>query len=93
MFSVYLFEVDRAFGGHEEGGWWFDVGQPVTHKANRTFSNRGAAISYYRSLADLETQLNDGLADLDSVCCSGVYRFIVSKGAPKAFPETRPYYC
>ena len=93
MFSVYLFEVDRAFGGHEEGGWWFDVGQPVTHKANRTFSNRGAAISYYRTLADLETQLNDGLAPIDSVLCSGIYRFIVSKGAPKAFPESRPYYC
>ena len=93
MYSVYLFETDRAFGGHEEGGWWYDCGQPVEHPKNRTFSNRGAAISYYRSLAGLEEQLNDGLAPIDSVLCSGVYRFIVSKGAPKAFPESRPFYC
>jgi hypothetical protein len=93
MFSVYLFEVDRAYGGAEEGGWWFDVGQPVTHSANRTFSDRGTALSYYRSLAGLEEEINEGLAPLESVLCSGVYRFIVSKGAPQAFPEIRPHYC
>jgi hypothetical protein len=24
MFYVSMYEVDRCFGGHEEGGWWYD---------------------------------------------------------------------
>ena len=93
MYTVHLFECDRAFGGHEEGGWWFDYGQPVEHEANRSFPNRAAAVAYYDSLTKLEDDLNSGLADINSVLCSGVYRFIVSKGAALPFPAVRPTYC
>ena len=27
MLFVAVYEIDRAFGGSEEGGWWFDTGQ------------------------------------------------------------------
>ena len=26
---VNVYEVSREYGGPEEGGWWFDTGQPV----------------------------------------------------------------
>src|SRR4051794_29723324 len=26
---VNVYEVDRAYGGAEEGGWWFDTGQAI----------------------------------------------------------------
>lgn len=26
---VNIYEVGRARGGHEEGGWWFDTGTPI----------------------------------------------------------------
>jgi len=29
MKYVAVFEVDRAFGGREEGGWWYDRGEKV----------------------------------------------------------------
>ena len=31
MFAVNLYLVDRAYGGSEEGGWYFDCGEPVQH--------------------------------------------------------------
>lgn len=27
---VNIYEVDRAYGGSEEGGWWYDTGSPCT---------------------------------------------------------------
>lgn len=27
---VNIYEVGRAFGGREEGGWWFDTGSPIS---------------------------------------------------------------
>lgn len=27
MFYVNVYELDRSFGGDEEGGWWFDSGE------------------------------------------------------------------
>lgn len=29
MLYVNVYEVGRAYGGPEEGGWWFDTGSPV----------------------------------------------------------------
>ena len=26
---VNAYEVEQRFGGHEEGGWFFDVGTPI----------------------------------------------------------------
>ena len=29
--TIYIntYETNRAYGGPEEGGWWFDIGDPV----------------------------------------------------------------
>lgn len=31
-FVVAVYETDRLFGGHEEGGWWFTVGRLVRYE-------------------------------------------------------------
>lgn len=93
MFSVHLFKLDRAFGGHEEGGWWFDYGLPEDHPLNRTFSTEAEAIAYRDSISGEADLMNEGLPSLSSVCCQGVYSFLINKGEAKAFPESRPYYC
>jgi len=28
MLYVNAYRVSRAYGGPEEGGWWYDVGEP-----------------------------------------------------------------
>ena len=28
-YIIALYEIDRAYGGGEEGGWWFDTGELV----------------------------------------------------------------
>lgn len=31
LYTVTVFKVDRAYGGPEEGGWWYDCGYPAYH--------------------------------------------------------------
>jgi hypothetical protein len=101
-FVVSLVVRDRAFGGHEEGGWWFDCGEPVDHSFNRGFHSRSDARKYLAYLeedgeiGEVLDELNEGRAELSSVTCEGVYDFMVleadDEGRAKPFPETRPHY-
>lgn len=93
MFSVHLFVLDRAFGGREEGGWWYDVGYPEEHPLNRTFRTKAEAIAYRDSIAGEADRMNEGLPSIESVCCEGVYSFLINRGKAKPFPAVRPHYC
>ena len=96
-YFVHLFLLDRAFGGHEEGGWYYDCGEPVDCDYNRAFATREDARAYVADLYDNSevsaflSDFNEGRAELSSVNCEGVYDFkIVEEVAP--FPEFRPHY-
>lgn len=41
-FFVSTYEVERAFGGPEEGGWWYDA-FTYMHSEDKTFDTRGEA--------------------------------------------------
>jgi hypothetical protein len=43
-FTVAFYEIDKAFGGNEEGGWWYDTG--VLTRIVRTFKNEDAAYKF-----------------------------------------------
>jgi hypothetical protein len=94
MYAVNLYFVDRAFGGREEGGWYYDYGQPELHPLNRVFEHREDAEDYVISLQDYEEELNQGRPSIDSVLSQGQYRFIIgAKDAlPAPFPTERPRY-
>jgi hypothetical protein len=36
--------------------------------------------------------MNDGLPDLDSVLCEGVFSFLINEGEAEPFPAVRPRY-
>ena len=101
-FVFTLVVRDRAYGGPEEGGWWFDCGEPVDHPFNRGFTSRGEARAYEFQLGedgeldDALEELNEGRAELSSVTCEGVYDFMIleadDEGKAKPFPEFRPHY-
>lgn len=93
-FYVTLYLVDRAYGGAEEGGWWFDYGTPVMHSVNRCFDNEVDACEYVasQSVTDILEDLNADCADINSVNCDGVYRILIEDSFPAMFPAQRPHY-
>ena len=95
-YYVTLYMTDRAYGGAEEGGWWFDCGYPVVNSINRCFDSEDEAFAYYKSekIQKLLADWNEGRGDINSVNCDGIYKvFIDEDRFPAEFPTERPYYC
>lgn len=95
MYAVNLYFVDRAFGGREEGGWYYDYGQPELHPLNRVFESYDVAHQYLNEQClPVQEELNQGRPSIHSVLSQGQYRFIVgAKDAlPAPFPAERPHY-
>lgn len=96
MFIVSFYETNRAYGGPEEGGWWFDYGipEPSLDRFARGFATEGEAYAYaHRLNRHLSPKLNDGRYDISSVLCDGIYEAQVSEGYPRPYPEHTPHYC
>lgn len=76
-FYTNVYVVGRAYGGPEEGGWWYDYGTPIFEECteHETFDD---AMEMKQAV---QNAYNDGHID--------VY---VEDHPAKAFPETRPYY-
>jgi hypothetical protein len=91
-YVVATYLVDKAYGGPEEGGWWYECGEHV--RTHRVFGNEDAANKYCRRLNDLlHVTLNKGRRSISSVLSEGQYAAdVYENAAPKFFPETRPYY-
>jgi len=85
IWYVTLFLEDMAYGGCEEGGWWFDVGHPVE-------SEEDEAREYYESVYEKTREMNEGKHGKYSVLSDGEYHFHVDNEEPKSYPEFRPHY-
>lgn len=92
QFFVAVYMADRAYGGPEEGGWYYDTGELV--RVCALFRNEQSAVKYAQRLnARLEGTLNSGRREVSSVLSEGRYVAYVDDGIPPPhFPETRPYY-
>ena len=93
-YTVAIFEVNQAYGGHEEGGWWFTYGQPLEPgaqlpqgPARKRFRKLDQARAHAKRLNVLLARDND---DLSSVVCEHHLVAYVSGGKPQGFPDTRP---
>lgn len=88
--AVYL--QDRAYGGPEEGGWWYDCGEMV--RTMRTFGSEERAIAYCRKLNDrLAGSLNRDRREISSVLSEGRYGAeVYDDFAPHHYPSNRPHY-
>ncbi len=91
-FIVSVFLIDRAYGGPEEGGWWFDTGELV--RTIRRFKSHDKASSFAKRLRNkLDNTLNKGRRDIGSVLSEGVYTAFVDENTiTQFFPLTRPRY-
>lgn len=95
-YTVAIYLVDRAYGGPEEGGWWYECGEPVLEFAAKTrgFARENDAYRYAETLnqSSFIEELNEGRPDIGSVLSRGQYSAVVQEGFPSPFPATRPHY-
>lgn len=94
--SVYL--VDKAYGGPEEGGWWYEYGIPQDYsefvQLRETFVNLEEAERYRVNLQVLlDQQYNRYRPDINSVLSDGVFRVVIDTDCdPAEYPSTKPRY-
>lgn len=91
-FSVAIYEVHRAYGGPEEGGWYYDVGNRINETV-RTFQNspegRYEAERYLESLHALQFPRS-----LERWFLQPHTSRVFSEQLPDGhFPKRRPVYC
>lgn len=96
VWCVAPYLVSLAFGGHEEGGWWFDYGIPEL-SPDLPFpvfyrTKREALKGRDKMQSILDAGANKGRRSKSSVLSDGVYEAHYTEGLPKSFPETRPHY-
>ena len=90
MSHVNIYLVDRAEGGPEEGGWWYDYGVlqcsiPVLPK-----ETSAEVIERYTPYI---ASLNEGRnTDIGSMISDGEYRAIVEEQSGRDWPYERPRY-
>ena len=81
-YFVNVYEVDRCYGGPEEGGWWFDIGTVKEH----------FICSSHKEAKDLQHKLRIQ----DEVCRDiwdhDEFRFAIELDPGKDYPEEWPRY-
>lgn len=91
-YVVALYEMDRAYGGPEEGGWWYDTG--ALRRPLRVLRSEDEAHAVAGRANRLLARLERHRRDTGSIAyASGRHAALVFEGtAPRHDPETRPRY-
>lgn len=89
---VCLFLIDQAYGGAEEGGWWYTYGDPVLTSHMRVFTDQAEAHQYIDSLEPELDRMNEGRPKISDTNSIGRFDARICEGWPKAFPDRIPRY-
>lgn len=104
LLFVAVYQIDRAYGGPQEGGWYYDTGilvsDPTVYRTlgiqPAVFASIDAAVAHRDRLAAAieRVGLNEGLHSPSSVLSEGEWHAAeVHEFPPPAFyPATRPHY-
>jgi len=97
FYCVSIYKIDRQYGGPEEGGWWYNCGEPVLWFGmhTRCFTTLDDARDYQEVLrTTLIPELNEGRRPISSVLSEGIFSAEIDENEyPVAYPKERPYYC
>lgn len=97
FYAVAIVMYDKAYGGPEEGGWYYATFEPVQEyafltKIVKTDKESREACAFLRKYID-DHKLNEGRRSVDSVLSEGEYTVHVYEGEYPCFhPKTRPHY-
>lgn len=99
MYYIHKHEVALAYGGPEEGGWWFDTGRPVEDfdSTRYKYHSEENAYTMCRELNNLEYKREDREEDYGytSVLAykSTHYAYSVHETRHmESYPKEIPYY-
>lgn len=90
---VNAYSVVRCFGGHEEGGWYYDAGTPLASVPVREEDEAVIELEKrrLRELLGWERPANNRLGRY-SVNGGEDFEIYVEEEPAKPFPEERPHY-
>ena len=94
FWTVAVEMLDRAYGGPEEGGWYYDCGSRQDEYPPLVFNSEPDARRACR-IANmlLDTGENVGRPSIHNSNSRGIYRASVYGGyPPEHFPKARPHY-
>lgn len=77
---------DRSFGGHEEGGWYYDTEEVIEHHYCPNL------LTLSRVMQRVLQYDNAGRPSISSVLSRGLFRIYIGTEIPKNYPEYRPHY-
>ena len=95
--NLYLY--DRAYGGSEEGGWWYDTYTPADGDWNTEPAKHGlcesvdAAKAAYEALQLWCEEENKTRRSTHSVASEGHYVVWLEAWPAEHSPARKPYYC
>lgn len=84
---VNAYRITRHYGGQEEGGWWFDCGEPL---GSLPCTSQRQAKSQVEDMRAKFEHLAEG--DIDSVLGGTEVSVYIEEQFARVFPETRPTY-
>jgi hypothetical protein len=90
---VNVYNVDRCYGGPEEGGWWYDAGEPSEYFERASFgveSQEEAQLLKSALLARIE--MPDDHHDRSSVIGDTDIEVYIEDMPAERFPRERPFY-
>ncbi len=90
-FIVALYWVDLAYGGPEEGGWWYDTGELA--RPLRVCATEAAAAALAARVNRLLARLQRHRRPVHSVAYDGdrCAALVFEATAPPRFPDARPH--
>lgn len=88
--NIYLY--DRAYGGSEEGGWWYDTYTPEDEQC-RQFATEEEAEAYFEIAKQWCAEENEGRRPVSSVLSEGVYVACLESWPAEPQPLYPPHYC
>ena len=91
LYYVNEYLVDQAYGGPEEGGWWYEYGTFVRCIGKYGDINLACRIQYGWQKT-LDTGVNNGRRPITSVISEGLYIVRLENDVGQDYPRHRPYY-
>jgi len=86
---VNVYMTNKEYGGPEEGGWWYDVGEVIS---STKYHSKMEAEKQKLNMQEYCNTMNFGKHEPSSVLCEGWYTVWVEDEPAKNFPERVPHY-
>ena len=86
---VNCYMIGQAYGGPEEGGWWYTVGRPVESRLAENDAEAGDILAERRAFWDGH---NKDRPEIYSVLSEGRFAVWRESHYARVFPDAKPYY-